>query len=66
MRIIEKYLNNLKSEQDVIQSIYNSKYKIEDIDNLTSPLLDFKLINLSLFLCSNSCTILFNFISKPS
>ena len=33
MRIIEKYLNNLKSEQDVIQSMYNSKYKIEDIED---------------------------------
>ena len=33
MRIIEKYLSDLKSEQDVIQSMYHSKYKIEDIED---------------------------------
>ncbi len=33
MRIIKKYLSDLKSEQDIIQSMYNSKYKIEDIED---------------------------------
>ena len=34
MRIIEKYLKVLKSsEHEIIQSMYNSKYKIEDIED---------------------------------
>ena len=34
MRIIEKYLKDLKSsEHEIIQSMYNSKYKIEDIED---------------------------------
>ena len=34
MRIIEKYLKALKSsEHEIIQSMYNSKYKIEDIED---------------------------------
>jgi hypothetical protein len=34
MRIIEKYLKALKSsEHEILQSMYNSKYKIEDIEN---------------------------------